>query len=180
MDRFILISGCSGGGKSTLLAELGRRGYAVIEEPGRRIVAEERETGGRALPWVDLAAFAERAIALALEDLEKAARLSGPVFFDRGLIDAAVALEHAAGRPCLDRYAARRYHRRIFVTPPWPEIYAGDIDRRHDLPAAIDEYERLLRAFGRLDHMVELLPRIGVEERADLILGRLGADQTSG
>ncbi|MGG2475815.1 AAA family ATPase, partial [Rhizobium sp. BR5] len=26
MDRFIILSGCSGGGKSTLLAELARRG----------------------------------------------------------------------------------------------------------------------------------------------------------
>ncbi|WP_342236107.1 AAA family ATPase, partial [Inquilinus sp. OTU3971] len=60
MDRFVVISGCSGGGKSTLLAELGRRGHEVVEEPGRRIVKQERETGGRALPWVDGTAFARR------------------------------------------------------------------------------------------------------------------------
>ena len=41
MDRFVVISGCSGGGKSTLLAELGRRGYAVVEEPGLRIVQNQ-------------------------------------------------------------------------------------------------------------------------------------------
>ena len=41
MDRFVVISGCSGGGKSTLLAESGRRGYAVVEEPGRRIVQNQ-------------------------------------------------------------------------------------------------------------------------------------------
>jgi predicted ATPase len=50
MDRFVVISGCSGGGKSTLLAELGRRGHTVIEEPGRRIVIEEMNGGGSALP----------------------------------------------------------------------------------------------------------------------------------
>ena len=41
MNRFVVISGCSSGGKSTLVVELGRRGYAVVEEPGRRIVKEE-------------------------------------------------------------------------------------------------------------------------------------------
>jgi len=61
MERFIVISGCSGGGKSTLLSELKRRGHAVVDEPGRRIIAEEMGSGGQALPWVDLAAFAERA-----------------------------------------------------------------------------------------------------------------------
>jgi predicted ATPase len=47
--------------KSTLLAELGRRGYAVVEEPGRRIVKNELEGEGSALPWVDETAFARRA-----------------------------------------------------------------------------------------------------------------------
>ncbi len=40
-NHLVVISGCSGGGKSTLLAELSRRGHMTIEEPGRRIVAEE-------------------------------------------------------------------------------------------------------------------------------------------
>jgi predicted ATPase len=30
MNRFVVISGCSGGGKSTLPAELARRGHAVV------------------------------------------------------------------------------------------------------------------------------------------------------
>jgi hypothetical protein len=35
-EHFVLITGCSGGGKSTLLAELRARGHPVVEEPGRR------------------------------------------------------------------------------------------------------------------------------------------------
>ena len=88
-----MISGCSGGGKSTLLAELAGRGYAVVEEPGRRIVQEELAGSGAALPWVDAAAFARRAITVALADRMAARRLNGWVFFDRGLIDAAAALQ---------------------------------------------------------------------------------------
>jgi predicted ATPase len=38
MERFVVISGCSGGGKSTLLKELAKRDHDVIDEPGRRIV----------------------------------------------------------------------------------------------------------------------------------------------
>jgi predicted ATPase len=53
MKSFVTISGCSGGGKSVLLAELRQRGFATIEEPGRRIVAEEIKRGGRVLPWID-------------------------------------------------------------------------------------------------------------------------------
>src|ERR1700761_1182253 len=90
----IVITGCSGGGKSTLLAELARRGFAVVEEPGRRIVKSELEKGGTALPWIDPIAFLHRAIEVALEDWDASGHLPGPVFFDRGLVDAASALEH--------------------------------------------------------------------------------------
>ena len=55
----VVVSGSSGGGKSTLLAALGRRGYPVVEEPGRRIVASEIERGGDALPWKDAVADPE-------------------------------------------------------------------------------------------------------------------------
>jgi predicted ATPase len=60
MNRLVVISGCSGGGKSTLLAELGRRRYAVVEEPGRRIVKTEIHSNGTALPWIDPKASFER------------------------------------------------------------------------------------------------------------------------
>src|SRR3984885_543774 len=82
VTRFVVISGCSSGGKSTLLAELGRRGYAVVEEPGRRIVKEELKANGSALPWKDATAFLRRAIAMALADLALARAMDGWVFFD--------------------------------------------------------------------------------------------------
>lgn len=74
MDRFIILSGCSGGGKSTLLTQLARRGFATVEEPGRRIVIEETRNNGTALPWIDIEAFARRAIAMALEDRQRRRR----------------------------------------------------------------------------------------------------------
>jgi predicted ATPase len=174
MDRFVVISGCSGGGKSTLLAELGRRGHDVVEEPGRRIVKQELESGGQALPWVDGAAFARRAIALALADRAAAEAGPGWVFFDRGLVDAASALQQMTGEPALEALARPHpYHRRVFLTPPWPEIYGTDPERRHGLDAAIAEYERLQQDYPALGYEVLVLPKASVAERADFVLGLL-------
>jgi predicted ATPase len=173
VNRFVVISGCSGGGKSTLLAELGRRGHTIIEEPGRRIVIEEMNNGGSALPWVDMAAFAHRSITTALAD-RSSAPVSGLIFFDRGLIDAAVALQHLTREPVLEEYGqAHRYHRRVFLAPPWPELYMLDRERRHNPAAAVAEYFRLLKAYPSLDYEVSVLPRIGVVERADFVLRML-------
>lgn len=176
-SRHVVISGCSGGGKSTLLAELARRGFPTVSEPGRRIVEEELRGGGKALPWVDLAAFARRAIDMAAEDRRQAAHKSGWVFFDRSLIDAAVALQHATGRSAsavLDRF--ERYHFQVFLTPPWIEIYVSDRERRHGLEEAMSEYDRLLAAYGELGYETIVLPKLGVSDRADFVLSRLRTD----
>ncbi|WP_434713378.1 AAA family ATPase [Rhizobium sp. YTUHZ045] len=177
MNRSVLISGCSGGGKSTLLAELGRRGHGIVEEPGRRIVKQELESGGNALPWIDAIAFSRRAIEMAMADYTAAREWTGWTFFDRGLIDAASALQHMTGEPVLERMtAAHRYSRSVFLTPPWPEIYTTDPERRHGFEEAVAEYDRLAAIYPTLGYDIVILPKIGVAERADFILDCLGAN----
>ena len=176
MENFVVISGCSGGGKSTLLEELAQQGHAVVPEPGRRIVADEMNGDGRALPWVDLHAFARRAVAMAIGDREAVRNTPGWVFFDRGLIDAAAALEHASGTPALAGLGGlHRYHHRVFLTPPWPEIYHQDDERPHGFDAAIEEYERLLTAYEGLGYATIIVPKLGVKDRAAFVLAHLDA-----
>jgi predicted ATPase len=171
----VVLSGCSGGGKSTLLAELERRGFKVAPEPGRRIVEEELRGDGKALPWVSLSAFAERALQIAADDRKKMVGETGWVFFDRGLVDAAVALQHATGEPAANVLAHyERYYSKVFLTPPWPEIYVTDGERQHDLADAVSEYERLLAAYEHLGYETIVIPKAAVDQRADFVLRHLG------
>jgi predicted ATPase len=174
MNRFVVISGCSGGGKSTLLTELCGRGYAVVEEPGRRIVRQEIEHRGAALPWLDPAAFLRRVVELSLADRLSARLREGWVFFDRGLVDAAAGLQDLTGEAALATLRhTHRYHHRVFLAPPWPEIYRTDDERRHDLDTAVAEYLRLLKVYPSLGYEVILLPKAAVAERADFVLRTL-------
>jgi predicted ATPase len=169
-----LITGCSGGGKSTLLGELLARGHHVVEEPGRRIVRHELEVGGQALPWLDKMAFVRQLIDTALADRALAQSLFGWVFFDRGLLDAASGLEDLTGQPLLERLNARHpYHRQVFLAPPWPEIYVTDAERRHGFEDAVGEYERLHRQLPALGYDVLILPKATVSARADFVLATL-------
>jgi predicted ATPase len=173
-DRYVVLSGCSGGGKSTLLAEFQRRGYSAVPEPGRRIVEAELARSGGALPWVDMAAFARRAIELSFADRNAARALPGWVFFDRGLVDAATALEHATGEATVEMLGrSHRYNQTVFLAPPWPEIYATDLQRQHGLGEAVAEYERLERVYSMLGYRVVVLPKVTVEARADVVLAEL-------
>ena len=119
VNRLLVLSGCSGGGKSALLAELARRGYRTVEEPGRRIVAEERLRSGAALPWVDLTAFAQRAAQLAEADHQAVSARDGWTIFNRSLVDALSALRHLGRGGDMERLLSTyRYHGDVFFTPP--------------------------------------------------------------
>ena len=169
---FVMISGCSGGGKSTLLSELARRGCTVVAEPGRRIIAEEREGDGSALPWIDAPAFGRRALAMSVADH---ARAQGLTFFDRGVVDAAVAIRASGGDDPAAAVAAHRYDW-LFLAPPWPEIYENDADRRHSLETALRDYERVRQAYRDAGYDPILLPRDTVAARADFVLATVRAD----
>ena len=173
---FVMISGCSGGGKSTLIAEFARRGYAVVAEPGRRIIAEEHAGDGSALPWVDAAAFARRALRMSIADYEAA---SGLTFFDRGVVDAAVAIAATRGEPPTSVIACHRYDW-LFLAPPWPEIYVNDVDRRHSLEKALLDYERVRQAYVDAGYDPITLPRDTVGARADFILSKLPGERIDG
>lgn len=173
-DNYVVLSGCSGGGKSSLLRELQRRGYSTVEEPGRRIVQAEIENGGSALPWIDMAAFSQRAIEVSIADYDGVSASSRWIFFDRGLVDAAAALEHASDSTALDAVGrSRRYNETVFLAPPWPEIYLNDAERRHDFAGAIAEYERLALVYPRLGYRIVCLPKVSVIARADFVLATL-------
>jgi len=176
MTRLVVISGCSGGGKSTLLADLKRRGFSVVEEPGRRIVQAELLNNGTALPWMDLQAFLQKVRDAALDDIASAGESNEWVFFDRGLIDAAVGLQHLTGEPITEMHdLVRHYHQQVFLAPPWPEIYVQDAERRHDLGTATAEYLRLLEAYSSLGYDISILPKTEVAQRTDFILKTLKA-----
>lgn len=59
-DRFFVVTGGPGSGKTSLITELARRGFHTIPESGRVIIREEMQSGGDALPWADRIAYAER------------------------------------------------------------------------------------------------------------------------
>ncbi len=169
----VVLSGCSGGGKSSVVQALRALGFCAVDEPGRRVVREQQHEGGSALPWVDLPAFARRCIELARSDLDAAADDQW-VFFDRGLVDAAAALRHHTGHWGAALEELHRYHQQVFLTPPWPALYATDTERQLGLDDAVAEYHRLHATYAELGYTVTVLPTTDVASRVDLILGELG------
>ncbi|TNH30904.1 hypothetical protein FHG89_05140 [Micromonospora orduensis] len=67
-----------------------------------------------------------------IRSYRQASRHPGPVFFDRGIPDL-VGYYLLLGQPVPAHLTAAaqlfRYHQRVFIAPPWPQIYTTDSER---------------------------------------------------
>lgn len=173
--QHVVLSGCSGGGKSSLLAELGRRGFAIYEEPGRQVVKEQLFIGGDALPWANWELFLELTISRSIHNLIKASQREGIAFFDRGIVDQ-LGGYGAPEMPKHFRAAAEcfRYSETVFLVPPWREIFANDAERRHGFEEAVAMYEGNLATYARFGYRTVIVPKADVAARADFVLAELG------
>lgn len=178
MDRFVVITGGPGSGKTSLIGALTRAGYAHTVEAGRAIIQDQVAIDGPALPWRDPLAFAELMLSWEMRSYRLAEETTGPVFFDRGVTDL-VGYLALVGQPVpahITRAVERfRYNRRIFVAPPWPEIYVQDAERKQTAEEAVRTHRALVTAYSNCGYDLVSLPLVSVEERMRFVLDDIGA-----
>lgn len=166
MLRRVLVTGCSGAGKSALVAEMAGRGYEVRGEPGRRVIRAETRTNGAGLPWQDAERFARLCLRMAVADWEEAR--AGVVIFDRGVLEAALHLRRlgfeAEAAKAIETYS---YDPPVVLAEPWPELFSEDAERRKSFNEAEEEFQDIRTALGDLGLATETLPRGSVGARAD-------------
>ncbi|KVD77524.1 ATPase [Burkholderia sp. ABCPW 14] len=176
--RFFVITGGPGSGKSTLIDALEARGYARSHEAGRGVIQDQMAIGGHALPWRDPAAFAELMLSWEMRSHRLARGARGPVFFDRGVPDV-IGYLHLSALPvpahlatAADRF---RYRRDVFIAPPWPEIYAQDVERKQDYAEAVRTYHAMVDTYAACGYRLIELPRASVDERCRFVLDVVAA-----
>lgn len=173
-ERLVVITGGPGSGKSTLIDHLRETGHAHSPEAGRGIIRDQAAIAGPALPWTDPALFAELMLCWELRSYRTAASGTAPVFFDRGIPDI-VGYLRLEGLPVpahLDTAARTfRYRHRVFIAPPWPEIYRQDDERRQSYAEAERTYEAMVAAYTDYGYELVHLPFAPVTERARFVTG---------
>jgi predicted ATPase len=176
-QRFFVITGGPGSGKSALLEALRQAGYITSVEAGRGIIHDQVAIGGSALPWCDPVLFAEAMLCWEMRSYHMAQGESGPVFFDRGVPDVLGYLT-LMGLPLPERVQRAadtfRYNRRAFIAPPWAEIFQQDHERRQDFDEAKRTHDAMVATYAALSYELVEIPRAPVETRVRFILHEAG------
>lgn len=176
-DRFFVVTGGPGAGKTTLIEALGAAGFSTSVEAGRAIIRDQSAIDGHALPWRDPAAFAELMLSWEMRSYAIASATAGPVFFDRGMPDIAGYLQLSGlCVPAHIEKAARafRYNRKVFILPPWPEIFHPDAERRQSFGEARRTFEAMTETYMRLGYELVTVPTGPLGERVGFIYEHAG------
>lgn len=173
-----VVSGGPGSGKTTVLAELERFGFAYSPEVARQIIREQVASDGTALPWADRSAYTLLMLQRSIDAYRAHSDALSPTFFDRGIPDT-LGYARLIGFPetGLIEEACReyRYAAMVFLAPPWQEIYVTDGERKQDFAEAERTFEVLRSAYAELGYQVLELPQAPPRARAKFILDCLGS-----
>ncbi|GAA4116596.1 AAA family ATPase [Aminobacter aganoensis] len=174
-DRFFVLTGGPGSGKTTLVSALAEAGHATSVEAGRGVIKDQAAIGGTGLPWHGRALFAELMLSWEMRSHAIAGEASGPVWFDRGVPDViGYARLVALPVPAHFERAARefRYNRQVFILPHWPEIFTQDSERRQDEDEARRTHAAMIESYAACGYDLVEVPRAPVAERLAFVLER--------
>jgi predicted ATPase len=170
----IVITGGPGAGKTTLLLALQTRGYTIVGDTARTIIQDRRRRG--LSPRPDPYAFAQEALRTDIENFVHHSASQGPVFFERGVLDALCMLDQVTplNESELGLWLSKyQYFPKVFLLPPWKEIYANDAERNQTFEQSESVHRSAREWYRRCRYQVIEVPKASVTERCTYVLQAL-------
>ncbi|MFT5318935.1 MAG: putative ATPase [Chlamydiales bacterium] len=171
MEKFIVITGAPGSGKSRILHELNQMGYTCVDEPARQILSEQRKIEGDGIPERSPRLFTDLLLSRATFQYKQMLTHQGPVFFDRGIPDnvAYATLFDIDEKTLWNAGREYLYNKRVFFTPSWEEIYEMDDERKMSFDEASQFGDYFKRVYTELAYDLIEVPREDPKTRAEFI-----------
>lgn len=101
---------------------------------------------------------------------------SGPVFFDRGILDTIgyLRLENIPVPEEMTTIAREMiYHKNVFILPSWREIYENDPERKQNFEEAVSTYHHMKEIYLEYGYHLIEVPEVPVEKEQNLSLRSL-------
>ncbi|AWA31544.1 ATPase [Flavobacterium magnum] len=174
MDKeIVVIIGGPGTGKTTIIDGLTAKGYCCYPEISREVTMEAKKQGIEQLFLENPLLFSE----LLLEGRKKqfinaCSESHDIVFLDRGIPDV-LAYMHYIGDSYPSHFDAacrENTYTKIFILPPWEEIYESDDERYENFEQAKLIYSHLVETYESYGYKLIDVPKGTVDERIDFIL----------
>ncbi len=176
--NFFVITGGPGVGKTSLINELSKRNFQVVDEDAREIIRNQMHQNGDALPWKNKELYAKFILDASIKSYENfiSLKTSKPIFFDRGILDTICYMKMeslAITDEILQKLKRYKYNQKVFILPPWEEIYSTDEELKQDWKEAEKTFQFMFKTYKEFGYEVIEVPKISIESRADFVINQL-------
>ncbi len=174
--EIIVIIGGPGTGKTTIIDGLVENGYCCYPEISRQVTAQAQQQGIEQLFLENPLLFSE----LLLEGRKKQfldahQEPHNIVFLDRGIPDV-LAYMHYIGDsyPSFFDVACKEHiYSKIFILPPWEDIYVSDQERYENFEQAQLIHDHLVETYEKYGYELIEVPKDTVDKRILFILEQI-------
>ncbi|MFE3868977.1 AAA family ATPase [Flavobacterium sp. LS2P90] len=174
--EIIVIIGGPGTGKSTIIDGLIANGYCCYPEISREVTLEAKKQGIEQLFLEKPLLFSELLLEGRKKQFQDASQEPHDiVFIDRGIPDV-LAYMHYIGDSYPDFFdAACREHTysKIFILPPWEDIYISDGERYENFEQAKIIYTHLAETYQNYGYELIEVPKDTLDNRILFILDEI-------
>jgi predicted ATPase len=136
-------------------------------------------SGGDAVPWLDTERYTSLMLKKSVEDYLAHSGAAHVTFFDRGILDTITHARIHQLRLSEEAYfqaQTYRYHRKVFLAPPWQQIYSTDAERKQTFEEALVSFRRNKEVYTEYGYDLVEIPMGTVEARVDFILTSIQSD----
>lgn len=175
-----IITGGPGVGKTTLLNELAKHKMKTVAEDAREIIRQQIENNGDGLPWKNKQYYTSLMLDAAKKSYHSISENDVETyFFDRGILDTicyadVVGIGVSAEMDFLAKNL--QYNKRVFILPPWKEIYKTDRERKQGWEEAVLTFVKMKETYLNYDYELIEVPHDTIENRVKFVLNHIDND----
>lgn len=174
-QKIILLIGGPSSGKTTLINHLEAEGYICYPEISREITLNARNEGVDHLFLENPMLFSERLLEGRIKQYENAIKEVKTVFIDRGIPDVLAYMDFIGDTYPEEFTAACENYKydKVFLLPPWEEIYESDTERYESYEEATKIHDYLVATYKKFGYDLHEVPKTFVAARFQFIIDHL-------
>ncbi len=174
--EIIVIIGGPGSGKTSIIEDLIKKGFCCYPEISREVTLKAKAEGIEQLFLTNPILFSEMLLEGRIQQYKNAQNEEHKiVFIDRGIPDVLAYMKFIGDEypENFELACKENVYSKIFVLPPWEEIYISDNERYESFEQAENIHNHLTETYQSYGYNLIEVPKDTVENRVLYILDKL-------